>query len=77
MDRKVAFVSFELDNPIEKMNTILAEDEFLTGAIEWYSDKLFNESGIETFSQTKNMIVTEDGYKIAVFSETKFNPMMN
>lgn len=77
MDRKVAFVSFGLSNPEEKINSLLTEDEFLSLAIKWYSNKIFEEDNIETFKQTKNMIITETGYKVAVFSNKQPNPVMN
>ena len=80
MDRKIAFVGIELSNSLDRIEPMLTEDKMLEAAIKWYSEKLYKEDNIETFRFLKNMIITETGYKAALFdgeAEKIPNPLMN
>ena len=60
----VVFYSAPLSVPLEEVEAVLEDDPLLHFAIKKYSKELAKED-IETFKVDRNMIVTEDGYKIA------------
>jgi len=63
---KVLFFTVPLNVPILEINKTLFEDDILSDAIQKYSKELWDTKQIETFHLDRNMIVTEDGYKIAL-----------
>jgi len=70
MDKKelekvnVIFYGAPLDIPLAEVEAGLIDDELLHFAIKSYSKELAL-SDIETFKIDRNMIVTEEGYKLA------------
>ena len=64
----VVIYSVGLENPIEEVEEVLLDAEVLCKAIEDYS-KYLRTQGIETFKRDRNMIVTETGYKIAIYAD--------
>lgn len=60
----VAFYQSPLSVPLEEVEAVLVDDPLLHHAIKEYSKEL-EKDNIETFKIDRNMIVTEDGYKIA------------
>ena len=65
MSDKIIFYNVDFNVKLEEMQEFLVDDEKLIKAILWYKDKLEKEN-IETWLVDKNMIVTEQGYKLAV-----------
>ena len=68
MSDKIIFYDVDFSVKLEEMQEFLVDDEKLIKAILWYKDKLEKEN-IETWLVDKNMIVTEQGYKLAVTEE--------
>lgn len=60
----VIFYGAPLSIPLQEIEAGLIDDEVLNFAIKSYSEELAL-SNIETFKIDRNMIVTEDGYKLA------------
>lgn len=60
----VAFYQSPLSVPLAEVEAVLVDDPLLHHAIKEYSKELAKED-IETFKIDRNMIVTENGYKIA------------
>ena len=65
MSDKIIFYDVDFSVKLEEMQEFLVDDEKLIKAILWYKDKLEKEN-IETWLVDRNMIVTEQGYKLAV-----------
>lgn len=68
MSKDILFFTIPLEMDVEKLRAGLQDVEELNKAILEYSDKLA-EDDIETWVVEKNLIVTEDGYKVAMYSE--------
>ena len=68
MDTKIIFYNIGFNVKIEEMQEFLSDDKNLIKAILWYKEKL-EKDNIETWLVDKNMIVTEQGYKLAVTEE--------
>ena len=68
MDTKIIFYNIDFNVKIEEMQEFLSDDKNLIKAILWYKEKL-EKDNIETWLVDKNMIVTEQGYKLAVTEE--------
>ena len=68
MDTKIIFYNIDFNVKIEEMQEFLSDDKNLNKAILWYKEKL-EKDNIETWLVDKNMIVTEQGYKLAVTEE--------
>ena len=66
---KVIFYTIPLKIKMEELESILIDDEILHEAIIRYREDLKKEN-IETWITNKNMIVTEDGYKVALDEES-------
>lgn len=60
----VSFYHSPLSVPLEEVEAVLVDDPLLHHAIKEYSKEL-EKDNIETFKIDRNMIVTEEGYKIA------------
>lgn len=60
----VAFYQSPLSVPLEEVEAVLTDDPLLHHAIKEYSKELAKDN-IETFKIDRNMIITEEGYKIA------------
>lgn len=65
MSDKIIFYNVDFNVKLEEMQEFLVDDEKLIKAILWCKDKLEKEN-IETWLVDRNMIVTEQGYKLAV-----------
>ena len=70
-DKLVVFYSRDLGLPYDKIKFALDDDKDLHLAIVEYSKFLLKERNIETFQTEKNIIVTEEGYKVAMYYEEK------
>lgn len=68
MYTKIIFYNIDFNVKIEEMQEFLSDDKNLIKAILWYKEKL-EKDNIETWLVDKNMIVTEQGYKLAVTEE--------
>ena len=66
---KVIFYTIPLKIKMEELESVLIDDEILHEAIIRYREDLKKEN-IETWITNKNMIVTEDGYKVALDEES-------
>ena len=66
---KVIFYTIPLKIKMEELESVLIDDEILHEAIIRYREDLKKEN-IETWITIKNMIVTEDGYKVALDEES-------
>ena len=66
---KVIFYTIPLKIKMEELESVLIDDEILHEAIIRYREDLKKEN-IETWLTNKNMIVTEDGYKVALDEES-------
>ena len=66
---KVIFYTIPLKIKMEELESVLIDDEILHEAIICYREDLKKEN-IETWITNKNMIVTEDGYKVALDEES-------
>lgn len=66
---KVIFYTIPLKIKMEELKSVLIDDEILHEAIIRYREDLKKEN-IETWITNKNIIVTEDGYKVALDEES-------
>ena len=66
---KVLFFSIPLNVPLAHISPTLFDDPILATAIQAYSKELWQTDQIETFKLDRNMIITEDGYKVALTEE--------
>jgi hypothetical protein len=63
---RVLIYDVPLKEDLNKVKQSLSDDELLKEAIEAYAEELISQD-IEVWEYEDNMIVTEDGYKIAVY----------
>ena len=61
----VSFFRVRLEIPYEQLDDIRDNDERLNWAISEYADEL-EEEGVEIWRIEDNIVVTEDGYYIAI-----------
>lgn len=66
---KVLFFTIPLNVSLSEVSQTLFDDPLLSTAIQEYSKELWQTKQIETFKLDRNMIITEDGYKIALKEE--------
>lgn len=66
---KVLFFTIPLSIPLTHISSTLFDDPILSTAIQAYSKELWDTDKIETFKLDRNMIITEDGYKVALTEE--------
>ena len=64
----ILFYSIPLHVELDKMELVLSPDKVLNEAVIEYSKQLAAQD-IETFKTDRNMIITEGGYKIAVYGK--------
>jgi hypothetical protein len=68
MSKEIGFYKISLDKKLDEVRKGLLNDPLLHDAILYHSDQLA-ENDIETWLVEKNMIVTEEGYKVAMYEE--------
>lgn len=69
----ILFFTVPLKEPIANIESVLVDDKILHEAIKTYSKQL-EQDKIETFKLDRNMIVTEDGYKLAIYGNKDLYP---
>lgn len=68
MEIDILIISCPLSIKKEVVYSALKDDELLINEIIKFSDYKAN-NGVETFKQRLNMIVTEEGYYLAVYED--------
>ena len=69
----VLFYHVPLSTPLSEVEKALDDDPILNSAIQHYSKELWDKEKIETFKLDRNMIVTENGYKLAFIESVTEN----
>jgi hypothetical protein len=69
LENTIVIVSCPLSMDKNKVFKLLQDDKELVDAINSYSKYIKTNDDIETFNNISNIIITENGYNIAVYGE--------